>query len=132
SKENIDFYEKHGNIKAPTFLIPNRVSPPKLDTQHIIEFKDKYNLTGKFVVMRISRFNSYYDLTFKQTCELFRVIYKKNRNSILLFIGIVQSDEYFKVLKEEFEKENLPILFITEEKYTTNAKRLIPVSDIIV
>lgn len=132
SKENLDFYKKYGNTKVPKYLIPNRVLPPKLDTRHILEFKDKYNLEGKFVVMRISRFNSYYDLTFKQTLELFRSIYKKNKNSILIFVGVVQSDQYFKNLKSEYENENLPILLITEERYTTNANRLIPVSDIIV
>lgn len=132
SKENLEFNEKFGNSKVPKFLIPNRVFPPQTDSQHILEFKKKYNLTGKFVVMRISRFNSYYDLTFRQTFELFRSTYKNNRNSILIFVGVVQSDEYFKNLKAEYESENLPILFITEERYITNAKRLIPVSDIIV
>ncbi|WP_327018710.1 hypothetical protein [Croceibacter atlanticus] len=132
SKENFEFYSKFTNDRIPKFLLPNRIEEVKVDNSHIQNFKKKYNINDELLVLRISRFNPYYNLTFIQTINLFKQIHYKNKNSRLLFIGTIQSQEYYENLKLLILKENLPIDLITIEEFTHNAKKLLPIADIVI
>ena len=130
SKENLEHYLKYGNKAVPKYLIPNRVNSILVDEQHINEFKKSYNLEDKFVLLRISRFNSYYDLTFMQSIELMKAYKAKRDNVVLLLIGKIQSVEYFQKIKSLVK--DLPIIIITEDKYTNEASRLLNVADVVI
>lgn len=132
SKENFDFYNLHSNRKIPKFLIPNRISEIESKKSRLNKFKKRFCIGDELIVMRISRFNPYYNLTFWQTINLFKKIHQEAPNSRLLFIGTIQSPEYFEHFKNMVDKEHLPIDFIIDKEFTANAKQFIELADIVV
>ena len=131
SKENLDHFHKYSTTHIPRYLLPNRVNLTKKDEIHIQNFKEKFNLTDKFILLRISRFNSYYDLSFRQSISLLKQALKYNEDAVLVFVGQIQNEDYFQELQSSVESD-LPILFITTDVYTKKASRLIDVADVVI
>jgi len=130
SKENYKHFQLHSSSKIPQYLIPNRVNKVEIDFKHEKKILNEFNLKNRFILMRISRFNQYYDLTFQQSIELLKIILKKESNAILVFIGKIQSNDYFHRLRQK--TEGLPVLFITDDVYTYEASRLLNIADIVI
>lgn len=130
SKENLKHHLKYGNPNIPKYLIPNRASKISTDTHRVNQLIEKYDLEDKFIILRISRFHSYYDLTFKQSLNLLKVYLKHNKNSVLIFIGKTQENGYVEKIKHL--AEGLPVIFITDETFTKNANQLINIADVMI
>ncbi len=130
SKENFEHYTKNGNTNIPKYLIPNRVNKVNIDNEHVENFKKEYSLNNKFILLRISRFNPYYDLTFKQSIALLNEYLKTDKNATLVLVGKIQSEEYFKNLQELIE--GLPIILVTKDRFTNEASRLLNAADVII
>lgn len=130
SKENFDFYSRKGNPKIPKYLLPNRVSKVKMDLKKVEELKVNNGLNNKFVLLRISRFSRYYELTFNQSINLLKEFQKIRNDAVLVFLGKVQDIEYFKELKAK--ADSMPIYFLSDEYYTKNASQIIGVADVII
>ncbi len=130
SKENYNHFQEFGNPKTPRYLLPNRVNKVNIDIEHEKKFCENFNLKDHFILLRISRFNSYYDTTFQQSIELLKEIQKRTENAILIFIGKIQSKEYFESFKQK--TKGLPVILVTEEVYTDEASRLLNIADIVI
>lgn len=131
SLENLDHFTKWGNPKVPKYYLPNRVDEARIDNEHVLAFKKKYDVSDRFIIMRIARFNRYYDLSFKQSIELLRRIILIEKSAILVLVGQPQDTNYLEELKTSIE-DRLPVLFVTEEQYTLEASRLISMANIMV
>ena len=130
SKENLEHYTKYGKKGIRRHLIPNRVNNVNTDEAAIKKLREKYKLQNKTSLLRISRFNPYYDLTFRQSIALLKSVLVYDPNTVLLFIGQIQSKDYFESLVKDCE--GLPVHFVTDETYTNQASRLLPIADIVI
>lgn len=130
SKENKEFFLKYGNKRTPKYLIPNRTNKVKTDTMRTSQLIKDYDLKNKFILLRISRFNSYFDLSFRQSLNLLKRYLENNDQSVLIFIGKIQDNEYYENLKKLCE--GLPVVFITDVKYTHEASQLIDIANVLI
>lgn len=130
SKENLDHHLLYGNPNTPKYLIPNRSNKIETDTIRLSKLIEEFDLKDKFILLRISRFNSYYDLTFRQSLNLLRKYLLHNKNSVLIFIGKIQEKDYFEEIKTI--SKGLPVIFITNEYYTKDANLLIEIASVLV
>jgi hypothetical protein len=87
-------------------------------------------LCNKKIILKISRFNEYYDLTFTQSINLLNKLNQYSCDYVLIFIGKIQSQEFYDKIKSSCKL--LPVLFITDKYFTNNSSRLIDCGDIIV
>ncbi len=130
SKENFEDYSKYGNKNTAKYLIPNRAHKVKTDTIRANQLIEEYKLKDKFILLRISRFNSYYDLTFMQSLNLLKSFLKNNNNAVLIFIGKIQDEVYYEWLKNHCK--GIPVLLITDDKYTNEASQLIDIASVVI
>jgi hypothetical protein len=130
SHENLEHFKSHGNPEIPKHLLPNRVKGIEADQEAIEQIREELQCKDKFVILRIARFNEYYNLSFQQSIKLLEEVRKVKPNSTLLLIGKIQSESFFNQLKEKCS--GLPVHFITEPSYTKNASRLLGIADLIV
>lgn len=107
------------NKKAPkTVLINNWINekeiyPLEINNEKVIEFKEKYNLQNKFVIMYSGNIGLYYDLE-----NIFKVIEKikpetktpNNKEVIFAFIGSGTILEKLKKYKEENKMDNVTFI----------------------
>lgn len=129
SGENFEHYKQYGSIKR-ALLIPNRVLRPKVDKLAVKQFLKYLNIKQGRILLRISRFNRYYDLTFNQTFELFRNLSAEEEGLHLVYLGLIQDKKYFDELKFRFNYPN--VHFVTDKRFTDSAAKLIPAVDYIV
>ncbi|MFK8164585.1 MAG: hypothetical protein AB8H12_19220 [Lewinella sp.] len=130
SAENVKHYLTHRRFKKAYYLIPNRSLPVQQD----IERQDKLkNLLGHFAgvtLLRISRFNRYYELTFQQSLQLLKDFSSAGFQGRLILLGKVQDEDFFQELKESITSSN--ILFVTDEHFTRNASELLGIADVVI
>jgi glycosyltransferase involved in cell wall biosynthesis len=129
SKENEIYFANSNKFrKTKIYLIPNRVSKIKVDDKRINELKQIVDLTKyDYVILRITRIGYYYKNVNTQLVNLFKELREKDINCCLLFIGTVENIEVKDLLLEETEH----LYVISESRFTTNAKALIGVADIV-
>lgn len=130
SKENYDYYIKYGSSNTPKYLIPNRTRRIYSDFKRGKELIEKYKLDNKFIILRISRFNTYYRSTHLQSINLLKKYLQIKSNAVLIFIGKIQEEDYHQYINN-YSKQ-LPIIIITDDKFTNNASGLIDIADVIV
>lgn len=130
SNENYSHFKKFGSKIIPKYLIPNRAEEVVRDVNAELDFKSHYNLKGKFVIMRISRFNPYYYLTFKQSINLFESIKTINSSAVLILLGKIQDIKFFQLLRKEYTDPD--IIFVTENDFTNDASRVLNVADVVI
>ena len=131
SGENYEHFERYGKLQGRLHLIPNRVNGPVIqDLRRIQQLREKYDLWGKQVVLRIGRVHPYYRRTYEQTLNLLSELRDERNNMVVLFIGFVQD----KSLYQELLKltRDLPVVFVTEQQFTDKAAELIDVADVCV
>ncbi|RUO37097.1 hypothetical protein CWE15_11545 [Aliidiomarina taiwanensis] len=129
SGENYEHYKNNG-YNDKSILIPNRVLRPTVEHSVVKDFLKYLNIGDGKIILRISRFNRYYDLTFNQSVRLYEEIKSQENNLHLVFVGIVQDQEYFNELCNRYSSTN--IHFVTENRFTHFAARLIPAVDFVV
>jgi hypothetical protein len=129
SNENYTHYKKNINNNL-IHLIPNRVKKVSSNLIDINKIKNDNNLFNKKIILKISRFNEYYDLTFIQSINLLNKLNQYSSDYVLIFLGKIQSQEFYNKIKSNCKF--LPVLFITDKYYTINSSRLIDCGDIIV
>lgn len=129
SKENETYFVNSNKFRnTKIHLIPNRVSKIKVDDKRINELKEivdfkKYD----YIILRITRIGFYYNNVNNQLVKFFKELRKKDINCCLLFIGTVENIE----VKDLLLKETEHLYVISEPSFTTNAKALIDVADIV-
>lgn len=127
SGENLQHFQQNRKIGGPIHLIPNRAKKKKQDIARIDSLRDALGLSGKSIILRISRVNPYYHRTYEQAIALLKSRLQIVPNTVLLFVGFVQDEAFFDQLKKEVE--GLPVYFVTESNYTRDAAELISIAD---
>lgn len=130
SEENFKHFERYKPSGTSQFLIPNRSEKVENDLIRIKKLREELKLGNEKIILRISRFNEYYEKTFYQSIELLNEYLKTDNDCKLIFIGAIQSDSIFLKLKKETER--LPVYFVTDDYYTKDASQLIDISEIVV
>ncbi|RYZ74587.1 MAG: hypothetical protein EOP09_00175 [Proteobacteria bacterium] len=129
SGENYSHYCEHGD-PSRYILIPNRLNRPHSDPEMQERLVNELGLRDQKILLRISRFNRYYDHTFNQTEALFRELRAKEMSWHLVFLGAEQDPVYLQELKDRFGLDG--VYYIVEESYTKEASKLIPIADAVV
>ena len=117
------------NVKnGKVILINNAIdySKFKFDEQIRLKVRDDLNIKDKFVVGNIGRFTTQKNHTF--LIDIFYEIYKKNKNAILMLVGV---GEKYDELKQKVEKLGLSevVYFMG---YKTNINELLCAMDVFV
>lgn len=113
---------------AGLYLIPNRVAKVTQDHSAIENIRDRLPSCDK-VILRIARFGTHHSRSILGTIKLGAMLKNMGVNVHVVIIGNVDHLECYEKAKA-LKVDNATL--ITEEKYTTNAARLIRLGDIIV
>jgi hypothetical protein len=132
SKENWDHAHMFDSYGGKKLLIPNRVKQSTIDHDFCESFLVNYNLRDVPILMRISRFNPYYERTFFQTLALAGVLCKDIPDLAVVIVGSVQSESFYLKFKEHIATLSFRIILVTEEKFTLQASRLLPLAKVVV
>lgn len=125
SQENLEWYHNRSKFnKSNISLIPNRVRKLSVD------FTRKRN-GNSFNFMRICRIGSVYEKSIKDSIALIKNLVDSGHSRIKLFIvGFIEEIEVYEECKL-FAKD-LPVQFLTEEKYTTEASSMLFLADAVI
>lgn len=130
SLENLNYFNKSDRYKSSKIsCIPNRCVPffdndlLCRDIQQISEERTSF--------LRISRITEHYKSSLIQSINLVRDLNVDKLNVCLFIVGVVQSKELFKFLKE-YSKDLDSVYFLTQKKYTYNASSLINACDVVI
>lgn len=130
SQENYTHFLHNKINPIRIHLIPNRSNKIKIDEIKINQLKSDLKLADKKVILRISRFNEYYKLTFQQAINFLKKNLEIDINSVLVFVGYIGSQTFFDYLVKECK--GLPVYFVTTSNYTTNASKLLEIADVVI
>lgn len=130
SVENQNHYLKYRKFKSEFHLIPNRSLPLEQDFKRQSSLKERIGDFSGVTILRISRFNKYYELTFKQSFQLLKVFEKSGYRSRLIFLGKVQDVDFLNELQKEIKSEK--VIYVTDDEFTQNASGLIGVADVVI
>jgi glycosyltransferase involved in cell wall biosynthesis len=132
SKENMNFYRKINKLKDSNFyLIPNRVKKITTDKDGVEKIR---NIIGEgAVLLRIGRFSSFHEKSFKQTVNLFNELssLKDIPPLKLVLIGAIESKEVYGNIRNSIVDKSKVFLF-TENEYTKEASKFIDIADLVV
>ena len=111
----------HGYSVINNWIDENTVIPLSKDTDEIAQFKEKYNLTDKFIVMYSGNIGLFYDL---ENIITVAKHYKENQDIVFVFIG----EGAVKSSMQQYVKEHdlCNVLFLPYQpkeyiKYSLNA-----------
>ena len=131
SKENYDYFITLDSYKKCNMhLLPNRVC--RFDTNYslINELTREFPvLKSKRVILQIVRISTDYEGALMQSMRLVRELNKESLSFVLLIIGNMQNKKVYLRLNEAKDDS---ILFVTDDKYTKNAKQLIDIAYMVV
>lgn len=132
TREDQQFFNTRINSsETQVALIPNRVIPFEQDTKRIASLRDELNLNGRRVILRIGRVDPFYYETAKQCINFTKALHKFDSSFVLVLIGnIVDTKTMEQMLHDAAGCDY--IHFVTDRKYTLNAKELIDVAEIVV
>ncbi|OIQ21437.1 MAG: hypothetical protein BM557_04065 [Flavobacterium sp. MedPE-SWcel] len=113
STENQDWFLKNGKYNNDDiFLIPNRVRKLDLLDESL---RKEVKSEGKTTFVRVSRLGGAYEHTLLSAYNLIEELSKTHPVEFVV-VGRIQNEKRFATLKEEAEKRNLPVKFITDER----------------
>jgi hypothetical protein len=128
SEENWNYLKKVKKFsKANLYQIPNRVLNFKDDSECIESIKKGKENHSIFI--RISRIGSYYEKSLQQSVNLIKLLNKEGLPSYLFIIGYVQSQEVYNRLRAQ---SNGFVVFLTNRKFTYDAKKCINAADVVI
>lgn len=137
SKENYEYFKTKSQYKnSSIFLIPNRVKNFNCNLNLINDLELIINKNSNdLILLRIARIGSDYFQSIQQSINLLKKYQKENnqvdRKIKLIVLGsIYEKQVYEKLVKENIDVKNL--YFITDKKYTQEAKTIIDIADIII
>jgi hypothetical protein len=137
SEENFNFFRAKQRYKnSNIFLIPNRIKKFECNVELIKDLElyiDK--APNDLILLRIARIGQHYIQSINQSINLLKKYQNENkdinRNIKLIILGAIYEDSIYKhLLKENKDVENL--YFITTDKFTKEAKKIIDIADIII
>jgi len=128
SRENKIFFERSSKIEN-CILLPNRVPPFEINLELCANARANYDIdSSKLVLLRISRIDAYYLKSIEQTITLGKELSKIGGEIEVIILGAV----YDKKLFDELNSRYSHVKFISDEKYTKDAKRVLGLADIVV
>lgn len=132
SNENYNHFKNLG-VKKLTY-IPNRVKNFNFDLKLVEEIKGKFKINNDdFVILRVSRIKKYYDESIQQTLRLGHETSKKlNKKATVLIIGGIEDYNIYESINTLSKSMNIRLIFITDSKYTSEARHIISIASIIV
>jgi|GEM_PF-1218080 len=131
-QEDYDYFSRlYGNaVQGRSFVVSNRVTPFSLNLSRINEMVDDYDISDNiFTFMRIGRISNHYEQLLNSSIDLVVKMNDLGCLCQLVIVGNIQSREVYTKLKD---KDVSNVIFITEEKYTDNAKELLGVADAVI
>ena len=137
SEENFNFFKAKKRYKNSfVFLIPNRIKNFECNLTLIKELEFHINKgPNDLILLRIARIGQHYIQSINQSINLLKKYQSENkdinRNIRLVVLGAIYEDViYQNLLKENKNVENL--YFVTTDKFTKEAKKIIDIADIII
>ncbi len=120
SKENYDYFENKFKSKTKIYHLPNRVNVDGLVKQDKLDLKNENINIGL-----ISRIGSQYKAKLLKSIEMLERY--KHLPIKLFIIGTVQENDVYNLLKEKIESSEFKnsIEFLTDERFTVNASKLV-------
>lgn len=112
-------------------LIPNRVLPFECNKDRITDFRERFGLHDKKVILRIGRIAQAYKMTAIESINLAKELHSRDPKYYLLIVGNVKDKEVESELLC-LSKDCDFIQIITEDRYTINAKDYIDLAEIVV
>jgi glycosyltransferase involved in cell wall biosynthesis len=131
SVENFKWFKSNKKFQTTQIsLIPNRVQQFKLENQESIGIE---KLKDKFTFVRIGRIGKTYKKSFEDSIRLFEYLNTKFSNKIIMyFIGAIEENNVYLELKKYIEDNKLNIIFLTDDKYTINASKMLYIADAVI
>jgi hypothetical protein len=133
SLENFNYFQNNKKYQNTQLsLIPNRIEHFSQDENKIQKLRKKFNIKpDDFVFLKISRLDSNYIKSIKQTIQFFLDVSVSFPKTKLLIIGaIYNAENHEEIINLSRRNENIHI--VTDEEYTTNAKEVIDICDLYI
>lgn len=131
SQEDLDYFSARSRYADSVLhLIPNRTEDFLTNLNKTEEIKRKFNLQNfDKVILRICRISRMYQKSILQSINLHQYVNDQGCKAALIILGNVQDKSVIDDLKD-----NLPdsVFFLTEDRFTANAKEVIEVADWVV
>ena len=111
-------------------VVANRVQGVSSDEHRIGELKNRLGINDcDLVILRVGRINESYRSTIEQSIKLHDCLCSKGVPSKLIVVGVVQNADVEKELRKSADDG---VYFVTDSEYTSNAKSLIDIADVVV
>ncbi|MBO7636563.1 MAG: hypothetical protein J6S89_08285 [Paludibacteraceae bacterium] len=132
TKEDQTFFNSKLNCnESQIALIPNRVIPFQQDKDRIDSLRKVCNIEDKRVILRIGRIDPFYYETSKQSINLAKALHELDPSFVLLIVGNVVDNETLGKMRQDAYGCDF-IYFVTDRKFTLDAKQLIDIAEIVV
>ena len=131
SKENHRYFKtKKKFASSKLFFVPNRLRAFNSDEKRILSLYEELpvEMQNSFKFLRISRLGKYYQKSAEQLIRLVKKLRSENINCCVIFVGKIESLEVYEELKILGQG---CVFFFTSDRYTSDAKELIDVSDAV-
>jgi hypothetical protein len=130
SLENLKYFKESDQFNLSRIeCFPNRCVP--FNDDEIVSSEILKIAANKTSFLRISRITDHYKSSLIQSINLVRDLNNDSLKVCLFIVGVIQSEELFTLLKEHSKNVN-EVYFMTEDKFTSNASKLINACDIII
>lgn len=128
SQEDLDYFTARSRYASSGLhLIPNRTEDFLTDISKIQEIKKRFNLDAfDKVILRICRISRMYQKSINQSIKLHQYVNEQGCNAALIILGNVQDQSVIDNLKDSLPQN---VFFLTEDRFTANAKEVIEVAD---
>lgn len=131
SQEDFDYFsERSRYADSELHLIPNRTEDFLTNLNKIEEIKSKFNLHNfDKVILRICRISRMYQKSILQSINLHQYVTDQGCKAALIILGNIQDQSVIDNLKDKLPES---VFFLTEDRFTANAKEVIEVADWVV
>lgn len=131
SKENFDYFQNNSKfLNSQKVIIPNRTEYFESNYSKIEEIRKQYNLNKEHrIILRICRISKDYKISIQQSIQLFQFVKKIDPNFRLIVLGNIQNHDVYSELSAGIGQD---VIWITEDKYTKNAKEMIDIAHWVV
>lgn len=131
SQEDLNYFSERKRYKdSKLYLIPNRTEYFPTDHAKVQEIRDRFNLDNyEKIILRICRISRMYQKSIFQSINLQKYVNDQGHKTALIVLGNVQDQIVINQLKSEVGDG---VFFLTEDRYTANAKELIEIADWVV
>ncbi|UZJ65455.1 hypothetical protein OKW96_04480 [Sphingobacterium sp. KU25419] len=131
SQEDFAYFSVRSRYNSSKlYLIPNRTEDFITDTTKVEEIKNRFNLhTYDKVILRICRISRMYQKSIVQSIHLHQYANDQGCKTALIILGNIQDQGVIDQLKNDLPDS---VFFLTEDRYTANAKEVIEVADWVV